>query len=359
MAAPAYEGIAMNASMTKLDTSTPGLVQTSYKFQRLREKIRRAVESGELKGKLPGERALARRFHVNAKTLSKALTDLAAEGLLDRSIGRGTFVRGSIPSPCPGGGKWLLICNTDDLSNCLIGNLRAVCPDLEAISNVANLRPSFLNQFTAVVNLSRETPDAFLRDLLVRNLPVVGVNYEPTTYSMHSVSSDVGLGVQRLARDLILAGHRRLGAVEPRGGTSVAHALRQAAGRYACEAVVEVAEPFQAATLVETGITALVCGSVRDARQTRVNLADSGIQISQQVSLVAVGCACADAGCSGYFVECQKLADAVIELLGNPPSRPVSLWLPGQWIERATLAPIGAGLQVGPSESLRVSGVMV
>src|SRR5882757_3666985 len=65
----------------------------SYKFQRLREKLRAAVASGELSGKLPGERALAKRFHVNAKTLSKALTDLAAEGLLDRSIGRGTYVK--------------------------------------------------------------------------------------------------------------------------------------------------------------------------------------------------------------------------------------------------------------------------
>src|SRR6266436_6741410 len=67
----------------------------SYKFQRLREKLRQAIASGELTGKLPGERTLAKRFHVNAKTLSKALTDLAAEGLLDRSIGRGTYVKGS------------------------------------------------------------------------------------------------------------------------------------------------------------------------------------------------------------------------------------------------------------------------
>jgi len=77
----------------------------SYKFQRLREKLRAAIASGELSGKLPGERALAKRFHVNAKTLSKALTDLAAEGVLDRSIGRGTFVKGSpLPPPRPGGG---------------------------------------------------------------------------------------------------------------------------------------------------------------------------------------------------------------------------------------------------------------
>src|ERR1700733_12444079 len=100
----------MNSPSTDRTTAAnarqPGM---SYKFQRLREKIRRAVESGELKGKLPGERALARRFHVNAKTLSKALTDLAAEGLLDRSIGRGTFVKGSAPPVSAGVGRWLIL----------------------------------------------------------------------------------------------------------------------------------------------------------------------------------------------------------------------------------------------------------
>src|SRR3954469_8497024 len=85
----------------------------SYKFQRLREKLREAVTSGELVGKLPGERALARKFHVNAKTLSKALTDLAAEGVLDRSIGRGTYVKGTAPATS-GTGRWLLLCDDGD-----------------------------------------------------------------------------------------------------------------------------------------------------------------------------------------------------------------------------------------------------
>src|SRR5689334_24499361 len=85
----------------------------SYKFQRLREKIREAVESGELTGKLPGERTLARRFHVNAKTLSKALTDLAAEGLLDRSIGRGTYVKGQTPIAHTRKGRWMIVCEPE------------------------------------------------------------------------------------------------------------------------------------------------------------------------------------------------------------------------------------------------------
>src|SRR5688572_23266650 len=82
----------------------------SYKFQRLRERLRDAVVSGEFAGKLPGERQLAKRFHVNAKTLSKALTDLAAEGLLDRSIGRGTYVKGQTPTAHTRKGRWMIVC---------------------------------------------------------------------------------------------------------------------------------------------------------------------------------------------------------------------------------------------------------
>lgn len=64
----------------------------SYKFQRLREQIRNAIVSGELAGQLPGERELGKRFNANAKTINKALCDLATEGLVRRFIGRGTFV---------------------------------------------------------------------------------------------------------------------------------------------------------------------------------------------------------------------------------------------------------------------------
>src|ERR1700729_1518421 len=99
------------------DPRSQGDSSLSYKFQRLREKLRQAVASGELLGKLPGERQLAKRFHVNAKTLSKALTDLAAEGLLDRSIGRGTFVKGASPTPGVNGERWLVICEPDQANS--------------------------------------------------------------------------------------------------------------------------------------------------------------------------------------------------------------------------------------------------
>src|SRR3954469_692908 len=98
-------------------------IRLSYKFQRLREQLRAAVASGELSGKLPGERTLARRFNVNAKTLSKALTDLAAEGLLDRSIGRGTFVKGSAPESSTLG-RWLVLCDPGNADSAIVRKLR-------------------------------------------------------------------------------------------------------------------------------------------------------------------------------------------------------------------------------------------
>src|SRR3954453_5192613 len=91
----------------------------SYKFQRLRERLRDAVISGELSGKLPGERELARRFKANPKTLSKALTDLAAEGLLERSIGRGTYVKGN-SAPEELGGRWLVLVDEVDRKSAVV-----------------------------------------------------------------------------------------------------------------------------------------------------------------------------------------------------------------------------------------------
>src|SRR3984893_1710543 len=115
-----------------------GQAGMSYKFQRLREKIRTAVASGELNGKLPGERALARRFHVNAKTLSKALTDLAAEGVLDRSIGRGTYVKGSAPA-APGEGRWLVIVDPEQAASPLVHGLRAVNAELQVATAISDM----------------------------------------------------------------------------------------------------------------------------------------------------------------------------------------------------------------------------
>src|SRR5688572_29196108 len=162
--------------------------EMSYKFQRLREKLRQAIASGELAGKLPGERALAKRFHVNAKTLSKALTDLAAEGVLDRSIGRGTYVKGTAPTNGSNGGRWLLLCDEGDGDALiLLEHLRRANPETQSTCEAGGMRPSFLNAFSAVIDAAPATPESLLRDLVVRNMTVVTVGREARIYSMHAV----------------------------------------------------------------------------------------------------------------------------------------------------------------------------
>ena len=46
---------------------------------RVAELIREAIRHGEWKGTLPGQRALAERFHVSRPTLAEALAQLRRE----------------------------------------------------------------------------------------------------------------------------------------------------------------------------------------------------------------------------------------------------------------------------------------
>ena len=331
----------------------------SYKFQRLREKLRAAIAAGELTGKLPGERALARQFHVNAKTLSKALTDLAAEGLLDRSIGRGTYVKGSAPTETAQG-RWLVLCDDNEACSSLIQGLRQLNPELQTASEVAQMRPSFLNQFAAVIDMAQSTPEIFLRDLVVRSMPLVAVNREPRMYSTHSVLVDTALGVSRLARDLILAGHRRIAAIEPRGSSSIATTLRQSAARYAREATVDSCEPIEIAALVDAGCTAIVCANLQDAQQVKSRLDHAGIRVPSQVSLKAVAACDHPAPCSGYFCTTQQIVDGVSELLKSAPvGRPTVLWLAGEFHDHNTIAPTGSPSQFDEIANVRVDGMVV
>jgi hypothetical protein len=333
----------------------------SYKFQRLREKLRQAVSSGELSGKLPGERALAKRFHVNAKTLSKALTDLAAEGLLDRSIGRGTYVKGTAPAHSAPA-RWLVLCDdpADPAMGCLLDQLRNAHADLHvaASASTAEMRPSFLNGLGAVIDLATSTPDSFLRDLVVRNLPVVAVNREPKNYSTHAVLVDPVLGAQRVARDLLCAGHRRIAAVEPRGSNVVSQVVRQFASRYRIdgEMSVETLSPAElvggVSALTDNGVTAVICDCVRTANLVKESVGAAGVDVPGHLSLAAIGCLCGGkmaCPCSGYFVDCAPMADAVVQLLEEgPPPRPTILWLVGEFVDRGTMGPAALADAEGP-----------
>lgn len=350
--------IGLSAASVSIPLPTPastassapgGEERLSYKFQRLREKVRAAIASGELQGKLPGERQLARRFRVNAKTLSKALTDLAAEGVLERSIGRGTFVKGSTEIGNNGAAgsavatdRWLIVCDPQTADSPLVQQLTTASGGTaQIVHDTASLRPSFLSSFRAVIDMSPLTPPAFLRDLVVRNAAVVLVGREPSTYSMNAVLLDRTLGASQLARELMLAGHRRFVAVERRGSTQVAEAIRKTAQRVARDATVDVAFTGEAVGAVQQGATAVICDSAAAAREVRAGLERAGISIPGRASIAAIGCASSgEYPCSGYFVPAEQKAEAILRVLRDGAARrPTTLWLTGDYHDAGTTGP--------------------
>jgi Bacterial regulatory proteins, gntR family len=61
-------------------------------WQQLAELLRGRIERGELAGRLEAETALAQRYGVSRDTVRRALADLARDGLIRSTRGRGTFV---------------------------------------------------------------------------------------------------------------------------------------------------------------------------------------------------------------------------------------------------------------------------
>src|SRR3954465_4990105 len=230
----------------------------SYKFQRLRERLRDAVVNGELSGKLPGERELAKRFKANPKTLSKALTDLAAEGLLERSIGRGTYVKGT-SAPEDLGGRWLILVEEVDRKSAVLDQLLKSHSDAEVVVAGAEMRPSFISQFSAVVDCSKSTADSFHKDLLVRGISILLVNREPAAFKTHAVLLDRVHAAACLARDIFLAGHRQVLVVEDTGEHAISNAVRAAAARYAPHAKVESAPLTNTTSIMDRANSAIVC----------------------------------------------------------------------------------------------------
>lgn len=310
----------------------------SYKFQRLREQLRIAVTNGELTGKLPGERVLARKFQVNAKTLSKALTDLAAEGLLDRSIGRGTYVKSADSNGAHSPGNLIILCEASRGDLPLVRRLVEANPKAAVISDSGALRPSFLNQFDAVIDAALNTPARFIRDMQVRGMTVIAVDREPDTYSVDTVAVDRALAAAILTRDLILGGHRRIAMCHTSSDQPITLAAQQTLQRYGPEVVLSAGTIEGVLPAVKSGATAVVCDSPAIAVEVRALLELARTEIPQEVSLAAIGVCDAPYPCSGQYVEPDAMVQAVTELLrAKSARRPAVMWLAPKWVDMATI----------------------
>lgn len=308
---------------------TPSARRLSYKFQRLRERIRAAIDAGELAGKLPGERNLARQFNVNAKTLSKALTDLAAEGVLERNIGLGTFVRG--------GGeaaprlRVLLLAEADA---CLENELADHGVDVQRHSDYADLPPSLLAPFHVVLVASAATPDAVVRDLIVRGKTVLTLDRMTTPYVAHAVIAHTERTALAVGRALADLGHRRVLVMDDGARDDAASQLAEALP----SVHFEPAAPDQTRAKAADGYTAAVCGGQAVARQVLEVLRGTELVVPDAFSVAAFGRLSGKPACCGHYVSDTHVCRSVADVLRvGLPHRPLTLWLAGEAVDVGTM----------------------
>ncbi len=95
---PNHDRMMTHRSCTTHERRMDELGDGVTRWRRVADQIRAAIGDGSVADRLPAEGVLAERFGVNRHTVRRAITALAADGLVRAERGRGTFVTGSAPS---------------------------------------------------------------------------------------------------------------------------------------------------------------------------------------------------------------------------------------------------------------------
>lgn len=383
----------------------------SYKFQRLREAIRHAIECGELPNRLPGERELGRRFGANAKTINKALSDLTAEGLLVRRIGRGTFRAGTAEALAENAGRRAYAFadrggNDRPVSQVASALARVAAAegwDLQMLEAVAPQRGAaiVLNDWPAASRKDTQalvfvSGDALSRDAaspaadLVleahrRHVPMVSLGSSPADIKLHGVVPDYGDAGYRAAEHLYRLGCESVlvfHAAANREVECVLNGCRTAASRFGGRCTVAAASPDSAADAAAVFAGAWAEETRRNARNQSgaaigvlmIGAAShaavwthGGLAAKWNAGEAAVACI-RDLGetagdhlpLTAYEFDAAAAAKRAIDLCGDISvgQRPVELILPGRLVIRETIAtPVGKGREPRP-ELPATSGVV-
>lgn len=346
----------------------------SYKYQRLRERLRSAVKTGELAGKLPGERELARRYAANAKTINKALNDLAMEGLVLRHVGRGTFVAGSGPSqriptmpartfawiapkPDAGDGGPLMSIAAEMLQSKghRLENLACQADGNGELAE-AVLSPRTLRQVDGVLLVSVRPSRELLANLRRRHLPVVLVNNHHPDIRLPAVLTDQSFAAFSLATKCVQLGHTRVQLLLTPDSLPAAAAARmgyESAMQYVglaamAPAMVTAAFDWSSLSSGENRPTALICVSGALASETRRRLAAGGLTTPADVSIAAI-CLPGESraekeSISGCEFDARQVLHWATEFIneGLSPHGPQVAIVPGRYRERGSIAPPAA-----------------
>jgi DNA-binding LacI/PurR family transcriptional regulator len=344
-----------------------------YKYQRLRERLRQDIASGELAGRVPGERVLAKRYQANAKTINKALSDLALDGLLVRYVGRGTFVAGSEPPPGESGIRkrtfcWLEPANRANGQGCYQRAAQTMAaqghrleridlpPDATAEVPSSLLRPTQLRGIAGLILFAARPSAELLADLLRRHLPTVIANNRHHSMRTSAVHSDYGHGAFELTQHLVQLGHHRIqllidADLLPAAGDARA-GYRAAMQRYGHTGrePLDVKNSFEWNSVIDgsDGPTALICVGADLAAQAARQALSAGLNIPAALSIAAIpepDAPEANQSPTIYQVSANDIVDWAARLILNasPGQHPQMVIIPGQLQIRGSTAPPTTG----------------
>jgi len=287
-------------------------------YEQVKNEIRARIARGELKpgDRLPPEDDLASQLGVSVITISRALTDLAREGLLCRRRRLGTFVAKKREefSPRPRGVVGVVVPGfPDSFFPEVARGISDICADRGLMLEIHNtyddpqreeqaLRQMYANGITALIICASAATqrDAFI-STLDSTIPTVIVDSWVKGLQSDFVCTADRKGAKHAVQHLLRLGHRRILHLAGRGRISTDRerkrgyldALREAGIKAEAELIVETFDTFEenyqlCQSLLRKGRKFTAAFAVNDfvASAAIEAFLDSGLRVPQEVAVV-------------------------------------------------------------------------
>lgn len=351
--------------MSKDEAQATGHQRLSYKYQRLRERLREAILSGQFNDQLPGERTLGKMFHANAKTINKALSDLALEDIVTRQVGRGTFVKSATSAATPAMIKprvygWFMPGLNgragQALYNRAVQKIENHGHRLEALMDSPHIRGTRrvngmlerLRNLAGLVLFAGQPSPQIIAELHRRHIPLVLANNIHPTLRTSVVLPDYAHGAFDLTHYLIQLGHRNIGLVVDAdlmpAADSAERGYTSAMQRHGLKPSAKLVFSPGCSEGRNATDTAFLCVGQAATEWMATELGKDGLKIPEQVSLVAIlepgALSCSQTKYTAYEVDVHCMVDWAAHLLlqATPGQQPHLAVIPGRIYDRGSAA---------------------
>lgn len=207
----------------------PVAFQRGLLYKQFEEALRSRILGGELLPgtRLPSDAEFCQSYGISRVTVRKALDRLAADGLIRREVGRGTFVDDPRQRPRSNTLALFGFVSIGDVTSFALEILRGVedaarregyhvlftCSNYDAAQEGEHIRSLITRGVDGLVILPTFQPSSVLSELAASEFPCVLVDRYFDGVKIDCVCSDNELGGYQATRHLLELGHRRIGFV--------------------------------------------------------------------------------------------------------------------------------------------------